>query len=83
MTEPVYKLHPTEARWTHVALRVEDIERTIDFYTSMTPLELLDQIASVVDQFLLGAGNHHVVLAERNARFARLAEAELHDPIGE
>jgi len=43
MTEPVYKLHPSEARWTHVALRVADIQRTIEFYTSMTPLTLIDQ----------------------------------------
>ena len=43
MTEPVYQLHPSEARWTHVALRVADIQRTIDFYTSMTPLTLIDQ----------------------------------------
>ncbi|MDB0005856.1 VOC family protein [Ilumatobacteraceae bacterium] len=43
MTEPIYQIHPTEARWTHVALRVDDIDKTIDFYTSMTPLELIDR----------------------------------------
>ena len=43
MTEPTYQLHPSEARWTHVALRVADIQRTIEFYTSMTPLTLIDQ----------------------------------------
>ena len=40
---PNYDIHPTEARWTHVALRVDDIDATIDFYTSMTPLELIDR----------------------------------------
>ena len=43
MTEPTYQLHPSEARWTHVALRVADIQQTIEFYTSMTPLTLIDQ----------------------------------------
>jgi catechol 2,3-dioxygenase-like lactoylglutathione lyase family enzyme len=43
MTEPVYKLHPTEARWTHVALRFFNDTATTEIYTSMTPLELLDQ----------------------------------------
>jgi catechol 2,3-dioxygenase-like lactoylglutathione lyase family enzyme len=41
--EPTYDLHPTEPRWTHVALRVDDIEATIDFYTTMTPLQLIDR----------------------------------------
>lgn len=41
--EPVYDLHPTEARWTHVALRVADIDATIEWYTSMTPLELIER----------------------------------------
>ena len=43
MSEAVYDLHPTEARWTHMALRVADIDKTIEFYTSMTPLELIDK----------------------------------------
>lgn len=43
MNEPTYGIHPTEARWTHVALRVDDIDETIAFYTSMTPLELIDK----------------------------------------
>ena len=38
-----YDVHPSEPRWTHVALRVDDIDRTIEFYTSMTPLELIDR----------------------------------------
>ena len=43
MQEATYDIHPTEARWTHVALRVDDIDATIDWYTSMTPLELIDR----------------------------------------
>lgn len=43
MDEPVYDVHPSEPRWTHIALRVADIDATIDFYTSMTPLELIDK----------------------------------------
>lgn len=35
--------HPAEARWTHIALRVADIDATIEWYTSHTPLELLDR----------------------------------------
>jgi lactoylglutathione lyase len=38
---PTYDIHPSEARWTHVALRVDDIDATIDWYTSMTPLTLI------------------------------------------
>lgn len=30
-------------RWTHIALRVRDIDASIAFYTSHTPLELLDR----------------------------------------
>jgi catechol 2,3-dioxygenase-like lactoylglutathione lyase family enzyme len=40
---PIHDLRPTEARWTHVALRVSDIAATIEWYTSMTPLELVDK----------------------------------------
>jgi lactoylglutathione lyase len=43
MSEAVYSNHPTEARWTHIALRVNDIDATIDWYTSFTPLELIDK----------------------------------------
>ncbi len=43
MTEPTYEVHPPEARWTHIALRVQDIQATIDWYTEFTPLELLDR----------------------------------------
>ena len=43
MQDSTYDIHPDEARWTHVALRVDDIDATIAFYTSMTPLELIDK----------------------------------------
>jgi len=39
----VYDIHPPQPRWTHVALRVRDIEATIDWYTTHTPLRLLDK----------------------------------------
>ena len=40
---PTYDVHPPQARWTHVALRVDDIDATIAFYTSMTPMVLIDR----------------------------------------
>ena len=43
MTEPTYDLHPPKARWTHIALRVADIDATISWYTEFTPLELIDR----------------------------------------
>ncbi len=36
-----YALHPPKPRWTHVALRVKDIDASIDWYREYTPLELL------------------------------------------
>ncbi len=42
-TAPTFDLHPTEPRWTHIALRVKDIEATIAWYTDFTPLELITQ----------------------------------------
>ena len=33
----------SEPRWTHIALRVGDIDRSIAWYEEMTPLELLDR----------------------------------------
>ena len=41
--ESTYDIHPSEPRWTHIALRVENIDATIDWYTSMTPLELIER----------------------------------------
>ena len=36
-----YSTPPPSARWTHVALRVNDIDATIVWYTTHTPLTLL------------------------------------------
>jgi lactoylglutathione lyase len=41
MTTPRHRLRPTTPRWTHTALRVSDIDATIDWYLRFTPLELL------------------------------------------
>lgn len=38
-----YASRPTTARWTHIALRVADIDRTIEWYSTFTPLELLEK----------------------------------------
>jgi len=38
-----HSLRPTSSRWTHIALRVKDIDATIEWYTSYTDLELLDR----------------------------------------
>jgi lactoylglutathione lyase len=43
MSDSNYELHPAEPRWTHIALRVTDIDATIDWYTEFTPLELIDR----------------------------------------
>lgn len=43
MSESVYDVHPPKPRWTHIALRVRDIDETIAWYTEFTPLELLDR----------------------------------------
>ncbi len=36
-------MRPTSPRWTHVALRVSDIDATIAWYRTYTTLELLDR----------------------------------------
>ena len=41
MSEPIHEFRPTKAQWTHVALRVTDIDKTVDWYTTFTPLEVL------------------------------------------
>ena len=38
-----HNTHPTEPRWTHIALRVRDIDATIAWYKEFTPLELIDK----------------------------------------
>jgi len=43
MSEPRHDLRPKTPRWTHTALRVSDIDATVDWYTEFTPLEVLDR----------------------------------------
>jgi len=43
MIEPTYEVHPPKARWTHIALRVDDLDATIDWYMLFTPLGLLSR----------------------------------------
>ena len=43
MSDATYDLRPTEPRWTHVALRVADIDAMIAWYQEYTPLELIDK----------------------------------------
>ena len=43
MTESTYSTHPSEPRWTHIALRVTDIDATIAWFTEFTPLTLIDK----------------------------------------
>lgn len=43
MPDDAYDIHPPAPRWTHVALRVTDIDATIDWYIAHTPLKLLDR----------------------------------------
>jgi catechol 2,3-dioxygenase-like lactoylglutathione lyase family enzyme len=40
---PVHAIRPTSPRWTHIALRVGDIDASIEWYTEFTPLRLLDR----------------------------------------
>ncbi|MGB3733345.1 MAG: VOC family protein [Ilumatobacter sp.] len=37
------ELRPTTSRWTHIALRVSDIDATIEWYQRYTDLKLLDK----------------------------------------
>ena len=41
--DTIYDLHPDKPRWTHIALRVIDIEASIEWYESWTPMELLSR----------------------------------------
>lgn len=43
MSDALHELRPMTARWTHLALRVKDIDATIAWYLEFTPLELLDR----------------------------------------
>ena len=38
-----YGLRPKAPRWTHIALPVQDIDASIEWYGKFTPLELLDK----------------------------------------
>ena len=38
-----YSVHPPHPRWTHVALRVTDIDASIEWYTTHTPIKLLEK----------------------------------------
>jgi catechol 2,3-dioxygenase-like lactoylglutathione lyase family enzyme len=49
---PRNSILPPEPRWTHIALRVRDIDASIAWYTEFTPLELLDRRS---DEFGHGA----------------------------
>jgi catechol 2,3-dioxygenase-like lactoylglutathione lyase family enzyme len=49
---PNHEHRPREPRWTHIAIRVKDIEASIDWYRSFTPLELLDKRS---DEYGFGA----------------------------
>ncbi len=40
---PTYSLHPSEPRWTHMALRVGDMDASIAWYEEFTPLVLIDR----------------------------------------
>jgi len=39
--ERIYDLFPEKPRWTHIALRVNDIDASIDWYEKWTPMDLL------------------------------------------
>jgi catechol 2,3-dioxygenase-like lactoylglutathione lyase family enzyme len=45
VSDATYTERPRTARWTHLALRVADIDATIAWYLEYTPLELLDRRA--------------------------------------
>lgn len=39
--EGVFDVRPAQPQWTHIALRVLDVEVSIEWYTTFTPLEVL------------------------------------------
>ncbi|MEM9651498.1 MAG: VOC family protein [Actinomycetota bacterium] len=43
MSRPRYNVHPSEPRWTHIALRCTDIDATIAWYEEFTPIRLIDR----------------------------------------
>ena len=48
MSEPLHQILPPAPRWTHIALRVKDIDASIAWYTEFTPMELLDRRSDVI-----------------------------------
>ena len=42
-SDATHELRPKSSRWTHIALRVSDIDASIAFYQRYTALELLDR----------------------------------------
>ena len=40
---PTYATGPTQMRWTHIALPCTDMDKTIEWYETFTPLRLLDR----------------------------------------
>ena len=43
MSEETRRLRPGSVRWTHIALPCSDMDRSIEWYETFTPLELLDR----------------------------------------
>lgn len=43
MSDALFDLRPTAPTWTHIALRVADIDESIAWYERFTPLELLEK----------------------------------------
>lgn len=41
--DAIYDVGPGRPRWTHIALRVDDIDRSIAWYEQYTPLVVLDR----------------------------------------
>jgi catechol 2,3-dioxygenase-like lactoylglutathione lyase family enzyme len=67
-------------RWTHIALRVLDIEASIAFYTQYTPLELLDRRE---DDHGYGAWLGHRDSPDAPFILVLAQFLEGHDPFGE
>jgi lactoylglutathione lyase len=43
MSEERHRVRPASVRWTHIALPVSDMDRSIEWYQTYTPLTLLDR----------------------------------------
>jgi catechol 2,3-dioxygenase-like lactoylglutathione lyase family enzyme len=43
VSEEPRRLRPTSVRWTHIALPVSNMDRSIEWYESFTPLRLLER----------------------------------------